>query len=167
MTQIKIENSKNIYDPIDLIEDVVLANGWEYERDYNKNIHVQVGGNWCDYQLSYGLNKKANIIYLSCALDIKVTDKNSNEIYKLLSNINQKLALGHFEVWIDDGWPIFRHSILISKEKSLCKSQIEEVSLIALEECERFYPAFQFLLWDNKNANESLDSLMLYTLGEA
>ena len=42
MTQIKIENSKNIYDPIDLIEDVVLANGWEYERDYNKNIHVQV-----------------------------------------------------------------------------------------------------------------------------
>ena len=167
MAQIKIENIKTLEDPIDIIEELVLSNGWEYERDDNRNIHVQVGGNWCDYQLSYGLNEKENIIYLSCALDIKVSDKNSNEIYKLLSNINQKLALGHFEVWIEDGWPIFRHSILISNRKSFSKSQIEEVSFIALEECERFYPAFQFLLWDNKNANDSLDSLMLYTLGEA
>ena len=115
--------------------------------------------------MSYGLNKKANIIYLSCALDIKVTDKNSNEIYKLLSNSNQKLALGHLKFGLM--MVNFQTFYLNSKEKSLCKSQIEEVSLIALEECERFYPAFQFLLWDNKNANESLDSLMLYTLGEA
>ena len=41
-----------------------MANGWEYEIDENKNIHVQIGGNWCDYQLSYGLNDKGNIIYL-------------------------------------------------------------------------------------------------------
>ena len=85
MTQTKIENVQKIVDPIDIIEDVVLSNGWEYERDDNKNIHVQVGGNWCDYQLSYGLNDKENIIYISCALDIKVNKKHSNEIYKLLS----------------------------------------------------------------------------------
>ena len=167
MTQIKIENLHEIHDPIDIIEEVVLDNGWEYEKDENKNIHVQIGGSWCDYQLSYGLNDKGNIIYLSCALDIKVTNRGCNEIHKLLSNINQKLALGHFEVWMEDGWPIFRHSILISNKNSLSKSQIEEVSLIALEECERFYPAFQFLLWDNKNANDSLENLMLYTQGEA
>ena len=44
MTQIKIENVQKIIDPLDIIEDVVLSNGWEYERDDNKNIHVQVGG---------------------------------------------------------------------------------------------------------------------------
>ena len=167
MAQIKTENILLENNPIDIIEEVVLANGWEYEIDENKNIHVQIGGSWCDYQLSYGLNDNGNIIYLSCALDIKVTDTNSVEIYKLLSEINQKLALGHFEVWKEDGWPIFRHSILISNKKSLCKSQVEEISLIALEECERFYPAFQFLLWENKNAKDSLKDLMLYTQGEA
>ena len=167
MTQIKTENLLNNYDPLEMIEEIVLANGWEYERDDNKNIHVQVGGNWCDYQLSYGVNDKGNIIYISCALDIKVTDRKSNEIFKLLSNINQKLALGHFEVWMEDGWPIFRHSILISNKNTFCKNQIEDVSIIALEECERFYPAFQFLLWDNKSANDSLEHLMLHTQGEA
>ena len=114
------------------------------------------------------LSKKfASILFIFFKIFFPKAKKNSNEIYKLLSEINQKLALGHFEVWLEDGWPIFRHSILISNKTSLCKAQIEEVSLIALEECERFYPAFQFLLWDNKSANDSLDSLMLYTLGEA
>ncbi len=167
MTQIKSENYYKKHDPIDLVEDVVLENCWEYERDDNKNIHVQVGGRWCDYQLSYGLNEKESIIYVSCALDIKIINNDDYEIYKLLSNINQKLVLGHFEIWLDDGWPIFRHSILVSNDSSICKSYIKEVSLIALEECERFYPAFQFLLWDNKNANESLEKLMLYTQGQA
>ena len=132
-----------------------------------RNIHVQVGGNWCDYQLSYGLNEKGKYYLRIMCIRYQDNKKTSNEVYKLLSNINQKLALGHFEVWIEDGWPIFRHSILISNKTFLCKAQIEEVSLIALEECERFYPAFQFLLWDNKSANESIESLMLYTLGEA
>ena len=52
-------------------------------------------------------------------------------------------------------------------KNSLCKSQIEEISIIALEECERFYPAFQFLLWDNKSAKDSIKNLMLNTVGEA
>ena len=167
MSQIKLENIQKAKNPIDVIEEVVLANGWEYDIDENRNIHVEIGGNWCDYQLSYGLNDTGNIVFLSCALDIKVTKRSSHEIYKLLTDINQKLALGHFEVWMEDGWPIFRHSILISNNNTLCKSQIEEISLIALEECERFYPAFQFLLWDNKNAEDSLQNLMLHTQGEA
>ena len=41
MSQIKIENLHEIHDPIDVIEEVVLDNGWEYEKDENKNIHVQ------------------------------------------------------------------------------------------------------------------------------
>ena len=167
MTQIKIENLHEIRDPIDVIEDVVLDNGWEYEKDENKNIHVQIGGSWCDYQLSYGLNDKGNIIYVSCALDIKVTDRSCNEIHKLLSNINQKLALGHFEVWMEDGWPIFRHSILISNKNSLSKSQIEEVSLVALEECERFYPAFQYVVWGGKAPAEALEAAIIDPIGEA
>ena len=94
MTQVKAENLYNNINPIDMVEEVVLSNGWDYEVDENKNIHVEVGGNWCDYQLSYGLNDKGNIIFLSCALDIKVSKHNSGEIYKLLTEINQKYLSG-------------------------------------------------------------------------
>ena len=92
---------------------------------------------------------------------------NGHELYKLLANINEKLSLGHFEVWMEDGWPIFRHSLFTSNNHLAFRNQIEQVSIIALEECERFYPAFQFLMWDKKSASDSLDHLMLNALGEA
>ena len=43
MSQIKLENIQKAKNPIDVIEEVVLANGWEYDIDENRNIHVEIG----------------------------------------------------------------------------------------------------------------------------
>jgi hypothetical protein len=38
---------------------------------------------------------------------------------------------------------------------------------IAITECERFYPAFQFVLWGGKTPAEALTASMLECVGEA
>jgi hypothetical protein len=38
---------------------------------------------------------------------------------------------------------------------------------IALTECERFFPAFQFVLWGGKPPAEALEAAMLDCVGEA
>ena len=38
---------------------------------------------------------------------------------------------------------------------------------VAISECERFYPAFQFVLWGGKSAEEAIAAAMLETQGEA
>ena len=162
----KTQNFKTNVNPLELIEDIIINNGWDFERDINNNIHVEVGGKWCDYQLSFGYNDEKNLIYISCVLDIRISKSKRNEIYKLLAEINEKLCLGHFEVWIEDGWPIYRCSIPLSESSEFCKYQLEKMSIIALQECEKFYPAFQFMAWGKKTANESLKHLMLETQGE-
>lgn len=166
MTQTKIEDTELSYDPIDVIEDIVIQNGWEFERDKDRNLHVEVGGSWCDYQLSYGYNDVNKLIYISCALDIRISEKKYREIFSLLAKINEKLSLGHFEVWLDDGWPIYRCSIPFVPNMKICRGQIEKISALTLEECDKFYPAFQFLAWGEKNAHEALRNLMLETKGE-
>tara|TARA_B100000963_G_C22607607_1_gene663356 strand:- start:292 stop:795 length:504 start_codon:yes stop_codon:yes gene_type:complete len=167
MKHSKIYDLNKNFDPLDLVEDLIVNNNWHYERDQDDNIHVEVGGEWCDYQLSFGFNGKTELVYISCALDIKVPQNRINEVCVLVAKINEKLKLGHFEVWLDDGWPIFRHTLPVSDKSSVYKKQIEKISLMALQECERFYPAFQFLAWGNKSANESINHLMLETHGEA
>ncbi len=162
----KIEKKAVFYEPLDLVEDIIINNGWDFERDINKNIHVEVGGKWCDYQLSYGLNEAKNLIFISCVLDIRVPKEKISEIHRLLAKVNEKLSLGHFEVWIDDGWPIYRCSIPVPQKTLTCRSQIEQISIMTLEECEKFYPAFQFLAWGDKTASDSLKHLMLETQGE-
>lgn len=166
MKQAKVEDTTTSSNPIDIIENIVINNGWEFERDKNKNLHVEVGGEWCDYQLSFGYNESSSLIYISCVLDIRISDKKHKEVYNLLANINEKLSLGHFEVWLEDGWPIYRCSIPFTPNIGLCKKQIEKISLLTLEECDKFYPAFQFLAWGEMSAKDSIRNLMLETKGE-
>jgi hypothetical protein len=38
---------------------------------------------------------------------------------------------------------------------------------IAVAECERYYPAFQFVVWGGKNAPDAIATALLDTMGEA
>jgi hypothetical protein len=37
----------------------------------------------------------------------------------------------------------------------------------ALDTCERYYPAFQFVVWAGKTAREAMDAVMFETAGQA
>ncbi|MBV8614258.1 MAG: hypothetical protein JOY66_10870, partial [Acetobacteraceae bacterium] len=44
---------------------------------------------------------------------------------------------------------------------------LEDMVDIAITECERFFPAFQFVLWGGKTPREALEAAMLECVGEA
>jgi hypothetical protein len=44
---------------------------------------------------------------------------------------------------------------------------MEDLVDIAVAECERFFPSFQFLLWGGKTPAEAVAASMLDTVGEA
>ena len=80
----KLKSVNTNYNPLDLVEDIIISNNWEYERDSNNNIHVEVAGEWCDYQLSYGINEEYNLLYISCVLDINIPDNRFKDVYSFL-----------------------------------------------------------------------------------
>ena len=162
----KLQTVNTQYNPLDLIEDIVISNNWEYERDSNDNIHVEVGGAYCDYQLSFGIHDDYSLLYISCVLDINIPEHRFKDIYLFIASLNEKLLIGHFEIWTDDSWPVLKQSFPIPNNQSLCRKQLEQASLLALKECEKFYPAFQLFAWENKDVNSTLQHLMLETQGE-
>ena len=162
----KLQSVNTNYNPLDLVEDIIIANDWDYERDNNNNIHVEVAGEWCDYQLSYGLNEDLNLIYISCVLDINIPEQRFKDIYPFLVSLNERLVIGHFEIWSNQSWPLLKQSFPVPNNQSLCKNQLEQASFLALQECEKFYPAFQIFAWDNKDVKSTLQHLMLETQGE-
>jgi len=44
---------------------------------------------------------------------------------------------------------------------------VEDLLDVTISECERFYPAFQFLVWGGKSPSEALDAAIIETVGEA
>ena len=49
----------------------------------------------------------------------------------------------------------------------LSLAQAQAAVEAAVEECDRFYPAFQFVLWGDKSPAEALASSMVDAAGEA
>ena len=96
MKTYKLKSVNTNYNPLDLVEDIIIANDWDYERDNNNNIHVEVAGEWCDYQLSYGINEEFNLIYISCVVDINIPERRLKDVNFLLVSLNEKLLMGHF-----------------------------------------------------------------------
>ena len=62
---------------------------------------------------------------------------------------------------------LYRHGLLLGDDGLLSLSQAQVAVEAAVEECDRFYPAFQFVLWGDKSPAEALASSLVDAAGEA
>src|SRR5467141_2413714 len=109
--------------PIDLVEEIVIANDWAHDRASEEELVVEISGRWCDYRLYFVWQEEICAMHFSCGFDMKIPKGRRSAVYELLD--------------------------------------------IALSECERFYPAFQFVVWGGKSPVQAIASAMIDPVGEA
>ena len=152
--------------PIELIEEFADNNGLTYQRDSVNEITVECAGHWCDYVTTWYWSEETKTLGIANFLNLRVPEERINKIYELLALVNEKLWVGHFEL-SSDSIPNYRHTLLLNGIEDECTQLIEETMSIALGESERFYPAFQFVIWGGKKPKEALDAAMIDAVGEA
>ena len=153
--------------PLDVLEQIVSANEWAFERRSDGEMAAEAPGKWGDYGLYFSWSPEISAMHFSCAFDLKVPEKQRAALYELLALANEKLWIGHFGIDSDDGVPVFRHSVLLRGAPGASAESLEDMVDIAVTECERFFPAFQFVLWGGKNPADALQAAMLDCVGEA
>lgn len=153
--------------PLDVVEHVASTNDWSFERAGDDEITILVAGRWSDYQISFTWMHDLEALHLACAFDLKVPERRRTEVQQLISMINEQLWVGHFDLWSKDGMVMFRHALVLSGGLTASSLQCQSLLGTALEACEGYFPAFQFVVWAGKNAREALDGAMFETSGEA
>lgn len=153
--------------PLDVVEEVVAANEWPFDRQGDEELSVSVAGSWCDYHLGFSFSPRQGGLQLACAYDIRVPPRRRIDVHTLLAHMNERIWLGHFDLWSEEAVPMFRHAVLTRGGDIPSQMQMEELIEIAITECERFYPAFQFVIWGGKTPAEAIAASMLETVGEA
>lgn len=153
--------------PLDLVEQVVAANDWAFDRRSDEELAAEVPGKWCNYSFYFAWREDMGAMHFTCAFDMKVPEAKRRDIAELLVIVNEKMWLGHFGLWEDEGVPMFRHTALLKGPMGLSPEQAEDLVDIAVTECERFYPAFQFVIWGGKSARDAVAASLLDTVGEA
>ena len=71
------------------------------------------------------------------------------------------------QAWRHRGVRGNRHGLMLGDDGLLTIAQAQTVIEAAIDECDRFYPAFQFILWGDKTPAEALASAMVDAQGEA
>ena len=153
--------------PVDAVEHVAFLNKWSFERPGDDELSVLVQGVWTDYSVSFSWMEDFEALHVACAFDMRVPENRVVETMRLMSLVNEQMLFGHFDLWLQDGSVMFRHAIPLSGGAEANESQIEVLLSTALSSCERYYQAFQFVVWAGRSAAEALDSVLFDTVGEA
>jgi hypothetical protein len=164
LSQIELAQTEN---PVDLVERIALYRQWSFDREEDDEISIGVAGSWTDYNIAFTWLPEIEALHVACAFDLKVPLARHNESVALISLINEQLWVGHFDIWPQEGVIMFRHTLLLAGGATLNPMQCEAALSNAVLACERYYQAFQFVIWAGKTGREALDMAMIETQGEA
>ncbi len=167
MANVSLSNEVLEANPIDAVERMVDENEWFSERRSDREMSVQAPGQWCDYNLYFAWNKSASAMHFTCAFEARVPPKKRRDVYELLARINERIWLGHFALCDDEGIPMYRYTMLLDSGRRSTNEPVQDLLKVSLEECERFYPAFQHVIWAGKNADDAIAAAILDPIGEA
>ncbi len=155
-----------ISNPMDMVEKIAIINDWPFERSTDDELALTVAGTWTDYNVSLNWRDDLETLHIAAAFDMKVPLPRSAEMYRLISNINEQLWIGHFDIWLNEGVLLYRQGLMLNGAEPT-PAQCEALMFAALESCERYYQAFQFVVWAGKSASDALKSIMFDTQGQA
>ena len=153
--------------PLDLLEEIASAREWIFDRMGDEELVTQIAGRWGDYRLHFAWSHDMGALQVFCGLDLRVPRHRRTAIAELLIMANQRMWLGHFDLPEDDDMPLFRHTMPLRGMRGASVEQLEDVIEGAVNECERYHPAFQFVVWGGKTAAEAVAAAMVETRGEA
>jgi len=155
------------YNPLDMVEQLANHNDWSFERADKDEVTLVVSGRWADYQISFTWMMDLEALHIACAFDLKAQPNHRTEVVELVAAINEQLWVGHFDFWHKDELVMFRHALVLSGGAAATDIQCESLLATAVEACERYYQAFQFVVWAGKSARTALDATLFETAGKA
>lgn len=167
MTAALVKSDITFSNPLDLAELVVMDRDWSFDRPDDGALVAEVQGAWCNYRIWFSWEEDLGGMTISCAFDTKLPKQLLPRVYMLLALVNDKLWLGHFAIDAEEANVAFRHSLLIREGVATTSEQLQDLLDIAVRECERFYPAFQSVVWGGKTPAESLEIALFETIAEA
>ena len=154
-------------DPIELAEHLAFSQGWPYDRLSEEEFVAEIPTTWCALRLWLQWQGAMNALVFSCGFDAKVPASAKPAIYELLALVNERLLLGRFDLCHEDSIVGFQYTLLLHPDHGATAAQVETVIQTMTEECERFYPALQSVVWSGNTPRDALEIALFETAGEA
>lgn len=158
---------KDQSNPLDRVERLAEQRRWSFDRTTQTEVTMLVDGGWSDLHVAMNWRDDHETLHVAATFDAKVPPARRDEAQRLVALINNQLLHGHFDLWEADGTLVLRNSLLLAGGAEANDAQCEALIRLAVETCQRYFPAVQFVVWAGRGAEEALRSSLFETMGEA
>ena len=162
-----IRSSRDDVDPLEALENVADTLALSVERVDAEELHVAMPGMWRDAGFWFTWRPELSTLQMGAPLDIKAPKARLAEMARLVSMVNERLWIGHFDLWSDDLSIVFRNAAVLPANGALDPVQAECLIRGAREAIYRFLPAFNYFIWGGKTPEEAMEASLFETAGNA
>jgi hypothetical protein len=153
--------------PLDRVEMLAEQRHWPLDRMSEYEAVMTVSGGWCNLDLCFAWRDELELLQSTCSFDLRVPEARQTEVMRLICFINARLVQGHFDFWPKEGTVLFRESLSLAGAAEANESQCDALIRAGLENCQRYYPAMQLVIWAGQTAEKAIENALLETVGEA
>ena len=162
-----IRKPERTHHPLDALEAAAERVEFEKERIEDNELHIMLPSVWRDICLWFTWRAELSTLQMGAPIDLKAPASRLEEASHLITMVNERLWVGHFDLWADDHSIVLRHSAILPETGALGAGQADGLIRAAGEAVDRFYPAFNFLVWGGKKPDEALKASLFDTAGNA
>ena len=152
--------------PIDVVEQVMEERDWPFTRAHDDELATEYRGKWSDLQIHFAWSEEIAAIHTACTFDFRIPDPKRRSIHDLLALINDKLWLGHFCLWQNEGLPCFATRYFCGRRKPPHPSKSKTCWMSPWSNAIGSTRRFNMLCGAGKEPQEALDASIIEPAGK-
>ncbi|HEY9038829.1 MAG TPA: YbjN domain-containing protein [Roseovarius sp.] len=153
--------------PIDIVENIAEHNDWQFDRVGDDQIAMAVEGQWRTYSVTLAWSAYDETLRMVCTFDMDPPSEKLPVLYETLNEVNDKCWAGAFTYWPEQKLMVYRYGLLMSGGQGASPEQIDAIITTAVLGSERYYPAFQLVLWGDRTPRDALQVAIAEAYGRA
>ncbi len=153
--------------PIDIVEHLAEHHDWDFDRIAEDQIAMAVEGQWRTYSITLAWSAYDETLRMICTFEMDPPAERLPALHETLNLVNDRCWAGAFTWWAAQKLMVYRYGLVLAGEQVASPEQIDTMITAAVLSAERYYPAFQLVLWGGKSASEALQVAIAEAYGRA
>ena len=153
--------------PIDIVEHLAQHNEWDFDRIGDDQIAMAVEGQWRTYSITLAWSGFDETLRMICTFDMDPPADKMPALYNILNDVNDRCWAGAFTYWGEQRLMVYRYGLVLAGGQDASAEQIDTMIGAAVVSAERYYPAFQLVVWGDQEPAEALQVAIAEAYGRA
>lgn len=153
--------------PIDIVETLAEHHAWDFDRVADDQIAMAVEGQWRTYSITLAWSDQDETLRLICTFEMEPPDEKLPQLFEALNSVNDRCWAGAFTYWNEQRLMVYRYGLVLSGGQMAGPEQISTMIEAAVKSAERFYPAFQLVVWGDQPVEQAMQVAIAEAYGRA